>query len=200
MFDLRDLYALPIAFSLTLWDAAPIYLSVGLALAILMRTILTGQALHTAWRLRELAGIEGLLYLTLFRPSLLPVLLLTSIVASVIRTRQTVGNSPPSTPGMALRMRIGETIGALLLPCLAAALIKVFAPDIPENLMIQIALALTVSILVGCRSGTSAIPAVAIAVHAGGFMPAAVWIAGSVVRTIVSDVRLRKSKPAAIST
>ncbi|MBA2452675.1 MAG: hypothetical protein H0V47_05855 [Chloroflexia bacterium] len=194
MFDLRDLYALPIAFSLTLWDAAPVYLSVGLALAILMRTLLTAQALHTTWRLRETMGIEGLLYLALFRPSLLPVLVFASIVASTILARQVSHISPPSTPGAALRIRFGELSLALLLPCIAAAVVKIFAPDIPENLMLQITLALAGSILIGGWSGTSAIPSVAIAVHAGGFIPAAVWILGAAGRKVVTDIRYRRSQ------
>lgn len=185
MFDSRDLSALPIAFSLTLWDAAPIYLSVGLALAILTRVVLKGQALHTAWHVRDLTGIEGLVYLAVFRPSLAPVLLLAGIVVSVVRAQGQADTALPPTPGASLRTRFGEMVGALLLPSLAAATIKVFAPGIPEDLVIQTVLALAGALLVGGRSGASAVPAVAFAVHAGGFIPAAIWIVGATARSVV---------------
>ena len=134
MFDLRDLYALPIAFSLTLWDAIPIYLSVSLALAILVRTILRGQALHMAWRLREIIAIEGLLYLAMFRPSLVPVLLISSVVATMLHLRSAWHDAVPITQGDALKTRLGELFPALLISCLAAAIMKVFAPGVPDHL------------------------------------------------------------------
>ncbi len=189
MFDLRDLYALPIAFSLTLWDAVPIYLSVSLALAILVRTILRGQALHMAWQLREIIAIEGLLYLAMFRPSLVPVLLISSVVATMLHLRSAWHDAVPITQGDALKTRLGELFPALLISCLAAAIMKVFAPGVPDHLALQTLLAASGSVLVGGRSGTSGIPAVAIAVHFGGVIPASAWIVGATTRTIVNRRR-----------
>lgn len=64
----------------------------------------------------------------------------------------------------------------LMLSCLAAAVIKIASPSIPDSLVVHVIVAMAGTILIGGRSGTSAIPAVAIAVHMGGLIPAAVWI------------------------
>lgn len=187
MLDLRDLYAIPIAFSLTLWDAVPVFISVGLAVAILTRVVLSGRALRFAWSARERLAVEGMVYVILFQPALLAVIVASSAIGSSLYGPTAIEDrSLPSSPGAAMRTRAGELLVPLMLSCLAAAAIKIASPSIPDSFVVQVIVAMAGAILIGGRSGTSAIPAVAIAVHMGGLFPAAVWVLVSAGREVLT--------------
>lgn len=148
----------------------------------------TGRAFRGLWSLREIAGVEGAVYAAIFKPSLVPVLLLSALVMAFYARRDT-DSTVPASSGAALRVRLGEIIGPLLLSCVAAALVKVFAPGIPDVLILQTLMALGVSTLTTARSGTHSIPAVAVAVHFGGIIPATAWILGSTARCLLDRSR-----------
>jgi hypothetical protein len=190
-----DIPALPIAFALTLWDAAPIYVSIGLALAVIWRATTQGQSFHSGWALREKLAAEGTVYLLIFQPLLAPVMILVGIGQSIIARRAHVEDSnPPSTPVGAMRTRGSELISALLLGSLVAAVIKITAPSLPEHLAFQIVLAAIVGAGLGSKPTSVAIPAVAIAVHTGGAVPAVICMLATLLWP--AFVEIRKSAPA----
>lgn len=186
-----DLPAMPIAFALTLWDSIPIFLSVSLALAVASRAALAGSRFESIWRVRESAGIEGLVYLAVFMPSLLPVLTVAGMfqVLAVWRMPAT-RNSVPATPGSALRTRAEEVIVPVLLSSVMAAYIKVAGPDIAgHGLALEVLVAVVAGGLIGNRSGTAAIPAVAVMVHLGGAVPAIACVLAATIQSAVLQHR-----------
>lgn len=184
-----DLQALPIAIALTLWDAAPIYLCVGLALAVLSRAILPTKGFHTAWALRDAAGIEGLVYVVIFQPTLAPVVAIVATCQSVLTlTSGQTAEAAPRTPGEALSRRASEMFGALLLAATIAGAIKILAPSLPEHLAVEALLALAAGSVLGRRTGMAAVPAVAMAVHMGGLLPAALCLAATLARPVFAGV------------
>lgn len=181
-----DLPAMPIAFALTLWDAVPIFLSISLALAVAARALVAGR-FQSVWRVRETAGIEGLVYLALFMPSLLPVLATISIAQTLVAWRTAATDEAiPDTPGRAIRVRAEEVIFPVLLGSVAAAYIKVAGPDITgRGLGLELLVAVVAGGLFGYRSGTVAIPAVAIMVHLGGAVPAIACMLAAAARYLI---------------
>lgn len=191
-----DLPALPIAFALTLWDAAPIYLSIGLAVVIVARAALRGQSFHMLWDMREKVSPEGIAYLLVFQPILAPIMI-PVIFGHVLvaRTAALLGNDPPANPGQALKARGSELFWTLLLGSLVAAAIKLSGPTLPDHLAIQILLATAIGAALGSKPAAVAIPAVAVAVHLGGVVPAAACLLATLFWPAAH--RLRQSAPAA---
>ena len=191
-----DIPALPIAFALTLWDALPLFISVSVALALIARSTLHGQSFHRTWSLRDSAGIEGMLYAAIFQPNLVPLLAVAAVCASIPVFRRTLSeNSIPVTPANALKVRAEEMVVHVLLASAVAAVIKVSAPDLPEALFLQVCIASLAGALVGFRAGAAAIPAVAVAVHLGGSVPALACIAAAALISIALPT-LRKRRMA----
>lgn len=188
-----DFPAIPIAIGLTLWDAIPIFLSVGLALAVLARATLHGQSFHRFWLLRETSGVEGLLYALVFLPVLLPVVLAGAVVLSASHLlKPTVTGELPTNPWQALRQRFEELFFGVLVAAALTGLLKVSAPAIPDSLALQMLIAGSSGLISGNRSGVAVIPAVSIAVHIGGLVPAALCILAATLRHIVVDAHRQR--------
>lgn len=185
-----DIAALPIALALTLWDALPVFLCIAAATAILVRAVLTGQSLHTFWRIREIDGLEGLVFALLFYPILAPVLVVASVALGLGSRRKVNPDLDiPATPLAAARQRIGEVFGSLLVASVVAAVVKISAPSLPDFFPVYIAVALVAGTIAGHRSGVVAVPAIAIAVHLGGIVPAIACIAAGAGRFLVQESR-----------
>lgn len=190
-----DLAALPIAFALTLWDALPVYLSIGLAMTVLLRVLLSSTRFEWCWRLRKPAGLEGVVYSILFLPVLAPVIAIASAALVMIHVRWMSPESPaPSSPGAALKARLEEIIVSVALAGILASIIKVFAPDIPAHIAATSGIAALAGFIVGFRSGAIAIPAVALSVHAGGNIAGIICIATSVIRSGIDAKRAFSKK------
>lgn len=183
-----DISAFPIAVALTLWDAVPIYLSVGLALSILLPALLSRKALHRFWISRERLGIEGVVYLTVIEPRLAPVLAVASVVMLAVIPGASQSSEIGEQPLKALAARTGEIVSPLIVASAVAALIKLSAPDLPASIAFQLIVAIGIGIAVGNRSGAAAIPAAAIAVHYGGFAPAALCITIATARPLLAGI------------
>lgn len=189
-----DIAALPIALALTLWDALPVFLCIAAAAAIFARVLLTGQLFHTTWRVREIAGIEGMVFGLLFYPLLVPALLLATV--GLMLAGVAAESVLPESPLSAARKRIGEVFGSLLLASAVASVIKVGAPSLPNAPLAHLLVALAAGAVAGNRSGVAIIPAIAISVHYGGVLPAVVCIAAGAGR-LVFGTRKVETQPKA---
>jgi hypothetical protein len=185
-----DLPAIPITVGLTLWDAIPIFLSIGLAVAVLGRATLHGQSFHRFWLLRETLCLEGMMYALVFVPALLPAAIAGAIVVSASRLlRSTLHESLPANPWQALRQRSQELFFGVLVASALSGLLKTAASAIPDALFLQILVAVSAGIASGNRSGVAVIPAVSIAVHAGGLVPATLCILAASGRHVIVEAR-----------
>ncbi len=182
-----DIAALPIALALTLWDALPVFLCIAAAAAILVRAVLTGQSLHNSWRFREIAALEGLVFALLFYPLLAPVLIVAALGSGL--TMRHISSPAPATPLAAARQRIGEVFTPLLIASVGASVIKISAPSLPGSLPAHLAVALLAGVIAGNRSGVAVVPAIAVAVHFGGIIPAIVCIAAGNGRYVFMERR-----------
>jgi len=184
-----DFPAMPIAIGLTLWDALPIFLCLGLALAVLARSLLHGQSFHRYWQLRDTAGIEGILYTLVFLPGLLPVVIICSVVFTSSRLLKPVLDEDlPVNSLKALRQRLEELFFAVLVASALAGVLKTAAPEIPDSLVLQSLIATAAGLVSGNRSGVAVIPAIAIAFHLGGLLPAALCMLVATCRHIILDL------------
>lgn len=179
---------------MTLWDALPVFLATAAALAVFARAVLPDQSFHRVWRLRETAGIEGLVYSAVFMPVLmLPLAVAATVVSLAAGFNSPKASSLPAAPGRALRERAGEIVMPLLLACAVAAVIKVGAPSLPTSGLAPVLIAAFAGMLTGYRSGVAIVPAVAIAIHLGGVLPAAFCFGGAVARRGI-EILLERSQ------
>ena len=127
-------------------------------------------------------------YLAVFMPALLPALGASSLVLLfAVWRRPAVLAFAPASPGSALRSRAEETIFPVLIAAVVAAYIKVTGPDIAAyGSVAEYLTAAVAGAIVGNRSGTVAIPAVAVMVHLGGILPAIACILAATTHSVVA--------------
>lgn len=194
-----DLAALPIAFALTLWDAVPIFLSIGLALALVLRVILSPSQFSAFWSRRSVIGLEGAVYTILFYPKLLPLVIAAiamMLLASSIRPAPQ--SDVPGHPRQVLKTRAEELLVSIAIAGAVATIIKVFAPDLTSQIIVHVAVAVLAGAVTGFRSGTVALPAVALAIHGGGLAYAGICLLAAVGRTIWALIRQSHSSQSTI--
>jgi hypothetical protein len=185
-----DFPAIPIAIGLTLWDAIPIFLSLGLALTVLARATLQGQSFHRFWQLRETTGIEGAAFSLVFLPVLFPVVLAGAVAFTLSRLlKPVVLEELPANPWQALRRRSEELFFGVLVASALAGVVKTVPPAVPDTTYVHLLIAFSAGIFSGNRSGVAVIPATAIYVHLGGIIPAALCLLAATVRQVVSETR-----------
>lgn len=191
-----DLAALPIAFALTLWDALPVYLSIGLAMTVILRVLLSDARFASYWRLRKPVGPESVVYALLFLPAMAPAIAIASAALVLAHARWVPpDSSAPSSPGAALRTRSEEIVVSVAVAGIIATIVKVFAPDLPDHIVATSGIAALAGFIVGFRSGAIAIPAVAMTVHAGGNLAGFICIAASILRSTLDLMRSPASRP-----
>lgn len=177
-----DLAALPIAFALTLWDAVPVYLPVGIAVAVMLSVLTPVTTFQRFWNIRGTVGLEGVIFVILLYPSLVAVIVGAGILGTLIKLKSAAPLEPaPATPGSVIRQRGEEMLMSVLLASALAAVVKVGSTAIAVPAPAEVAAGILVGALCGFRSGAVAIPAVAVAVHLGGLLPAALCVGVSVI-------------------
>ena len=199
--DSRDLAALPTSWALTIWDAMPVFLSVELAIAVLLVATLQRSSLLHAWRLTSVYSAGGVVYLFLFDLNLAIVLVLVT-VASAFAQFRLAPDSPdtpaPASPFGAIKMRGGAVIWEVAKASAIAALIKIIiAPELSQGSPAWVGLALFGGLILPSPLGVAAIPALSVGTASDGLISPAVWIASAAIRPYLAAAYLSRRNPAA---
>lgn len=185
--ETRDIAALPTSWALTIWDALPVFLSVELAVALLVVVLLGNQRRETIWRFTAALPLGAVVYLGLFNSGLALVLAGAAFGHGFAMRSLTPDVEPaPDSPWTAMKRRGGDVIWAVVIQSAVAALVKVIlAPAIPSGSGFWILVGVAGGVLTPGPLGVAAIPALAVQSASDGIVPAVIWIAVAAVRLYV---------------
>jgi hypothetical protein len=175
---MTDLAALPTSWALTIWDALPIYLSVGLAAAVIITVSLRPRRRRVAWRLSSAYPLASVAYLFVFDSSLAFVAA-GAAIGHVLLTRRLLSVprdvDAPTDPLLAIKMRGGTIIWDVAKASAVAAILKILVtPVIGDTIGLPLPL------------GASAIPTVTVWSASGGLFPASMLLAAAAVRPVIA--------------
>ena len=178
--DTKDLAALPTSWALTIWDAVPVFLSVELAIAVLLVAILQRPAMARAWRLSSAYPVGGIVYLGLFDQQLAVILglaIVSSLVAQQRFPLDSTGSASPGSPFEAIKNRGGAIIWDVAKASAVAAIIKIIlAPELGQQSLAWVVLSLFGGLVFPGPLGVAAIPALSVSTASDGLLAPLLWI------------------------
>ena len=182
--ETRDIAALPTSWALTIWDALPVFLSVELAVALLVVVFLERRRRDMVWRFTTAIPLGAVVYLALFNSGLAFVLVVTAFGHGfAMRALQSDGEPAPDSPWTAMKRRGGDIIWAVVIAAAVAALIKVIlTPIFPFGSPLWTIVGVAGGVLTPGPFGVAAIPALAVQSASDSLIGAASWIAVAVAR------------------
>lgn len=191
----RDIAALPTSWALTIWDALPVYLSVEVAVALVI-VVVAGSRLRTRlWQMSSIAPAGGIIYLAIFDIKLAGALLVVALVqlAIAMAGRIDLSTSPaPDVPLDALRDRGGSVIWSVAKASLIAAVVKtLLTPAFPVNSPVWIVVAGLGGLVSPGPLGSAAIPALATQSASNSFAIGCLWIIAASLRPVAIDRLLK---------
>ncbi|MEZ4523922.1 MAG: hypothetical protein R3A46_20165 [Thermomicrobiales bacterium] len=189
--DLRDFSALPTSWALTLWDALPVFLSIELAVAILVVLATEPSARRRLWDLTSGFPIGGMVFAALFDRNL-TVILGVAIIANIALMRyfpyHVESTAPPSSPRQALASRLPDVGWSVAKAAFAAAVIKTLViPTVEAGSMAWLVVAVIGGSVTPAPIGAAAIPALAIESASDSLVPATLWLCAALARPYISD-------------
>ena len=200
--ETRDIAALPTSWALTIWDALPVFLSVELAVALLVVVLLGQRRRETVWRFTAALPLGAVVYLGLFNSGLALVLAAAAFGHGfAMRIFMPYGAPAPDSPWTAMKRRGGDVIRAVVIAAAVAALVKVIlTPLIPSGSGPWILVGIAGGVLTPGPLGVAAIPALATQSASDGILPASVWIAVAAARPhLLAYLRTRRSTSGHVS-
>ncbi len=182
----KDIAALPTSWALTLWDALPLFLSVEVALAVVLVALSVGAVRRNLWIWTSAYPIGAVLYSALFDAGitvLLAAILIGQIAFKILRPSKFPIVSTPQSPGAAIRLRGGSVIGDVAKAAAIAAVLKIaVSPEIAPGASSWFVVALVGGLLTPGPLGVAAIPVLSIRSASDSILVAAVWLFISALR------------------